>query len=145
MRFSTFVLAFLIIFILATVITDGKRNRQFHVTSLTIQFDKTDATFIVNYNFDKLSRTYLLIFGSKSIEPKIKSMFSNFDYDIVKIDQDKTVLRVKNISRLSKDYYLHESHKFGDTIDTVYIYSPDSSRPKEYFDISATPNYFYKK
>lgn len=145
MRFSTFVLAFLVIFILTTIITDGKKDRQFHITSLVIKFDKTDAIFTINYEFDKLSRTYLLIFGGKNIEPKIKYMFSNFDYDIIKIDQDKTILKVNNISRLSGDHYLHDSRKFGDTIEMVYIYAQDSSRPKEYYNISSTPYFFYRK
>lgn len=144
MKISTLILTFLIVFILTTVFTDGRRERQLHITSLTIQFDKADAIFTANFNFDKLSKTYLLVFGSKSLEPKVRSIFSNFDYEIIKIDQDKTVLRVKNISRLEKGYYLHDSRKFGETIDIVYIYSSESSSPKEYFNINSTPYFFYR-
>jgi len=144
MKISTLILTFLIVFILATALTDGRRERQLHITSLTIQFDKTDAIFTANFDFNKLSKTYLLVFGSKSLEPKVKSIFSNFDYEIIKIDQNKAILRVKNISRLEKGYYLHDSHKFGETIDIVYIYSSESSSPKEYFNISSTPYFFYR-
>lgn len=136
-------LALWMIFISATAVTDGRRDRQLHITSLTIQFDNTDATFTVNYDLDKLSRTYIIIIGGKSIEPKLKRVFSNFDYDIIKMDQNRAILRVKNISRLEKGYYLHDPHKFGETIDTIYIYSSDSSRAKEYFNIDSTPYYFY--
>ena len=140
---TTLILVLLIVLMPLTAITDG-REKELHITSLTIQFNKTDAIFTVNYDFDKLSRIYLLMLGSKSLEPKVKSVFQNFDYEVIKIDQDKAILRVKNISRLNKGYYLHDSQKFGETIDTVYI--SDSSNPKtrEYYNMNATPNYFYK-
>lgn len=143
MRLSTLIMTSLIIFILITAVTDGKRDKDLHITSLTIQFDKTDAIFTINYDFDKFSKTYLLVFGSKSIQPKIKSIFRNFDYKIIKIDQDKAILRVKNISRLDKGYYLHDSRNFGDVIGTVYISDSSSIEIKEYYNMNSTPNYFY--
>lgn len=144
MRTSTLILTLLIVFVLTTAITSGKREKDLRIASLTIQFDKTDAIFIVNYNFDKLPRIYLLIFGSKTLEPKVKSIFPNFDYEIIKIDQDKAILRVKHISRLEKNYYLHDSKKFGDTIGTVYISDTSRTRIREYHNVTATPYYFYK-
>lgn len=122
---------------------DGKGDRQLYITSLIIQFDKTDATFTVNYDFGKLPNLYLIMFGSKSIVPKIETIFSDFDFDIIKIDNNKAVLNVKNISRLNKGFYLHDSHKFGDIIDTVYI-SDSSNNVKEYHNINSTPYYFYR-
>lgn len=125
--------------------TEGTSDRRsLDITSLTINFDKTDATFTMNYDFGRLSKLYILLLGSKSIEPKIKSVFSSFDYEIIKMDQDKTILMVKNISRLDKGYYLHDSVKFGETIRTIYIYTHDSGRPREYFNINSTPNIFYR-
>ncbi len=108
-------------------------KRSLDITSLTITFDKTDAIFTVNYDFDKLPKMYLLLFGSKDLGPKIRDMFANFDYDIKKIDQDQAILRVKNFSRFEKGYYLHDSHiKFGEGIKTIYIYTSDSTEPKKY-------------
>ncbi len=114
--------------------TEGVSDRRsLDITSLTMSFNKTDAIFIVNYEFDKLPKIYLLLFGSKNLEPKIKSIFSNFDYEIIKIDQDKAILRVKNFLRLEKGYYLHDSRiKFGEGIKTIYIDTPDSPEPKKY-------------
>lgn len=132
------------ILIFATTLTDGKREKELDITSLTIQFNKTDAIFTINYNFNKISKTFLLIFGSGTVEPKIKSIFQNFDYEVIKIDYDKTILRVKNISRLNKGYYLHNSQKFGETIGTIYISDPSNNRTREYYNINATPDYFYK-
>ncbi len=108
-------------------------KRSLDISSLTITFDKTDAIFTVNYDFDRLPKMYLLLFGSKDLEPKIRDVFANFDYDIMKIDQDQTILRVKNFSRFEKGYYLHDSHiKFGEGIKTIYIYTSDSTEPKKY-------------
>jgi len=122
---------------------EASTGRSLDVTSLIIKFDKTDAKFTVNYDLGKISRMYIILFGSRSIEPKIKDIFSNFDYDIIKMDQDKSILWVKNISRFEKGYYLHDSKRFGASISTVYIYTPDYSRAVEYTDLNATPNKFY--
>ena len=144
MRILALFLVFSVL-IFATTFTDGKRGKELDISSLDIQFDKTDATFTVNYNFDMISKTYFLIFGGKTIEEKIRPVFPNFDYEIMKIDQDKAILRVKNISRLEKDYYLHNSQRLGETIGTVYISERSSTRIREYHNINSTPDYFYHK
>jgi hypothetical protein len=142
---KSLILVLFTVLLLTAILSDGKQERQMlHISLLTIKFDKTDATFTVNYNMDNLPKMYILLLGSKSLEPKIKSVFSNFDYEIVKMDQDKAILRVTNVSRLDKGYYLHESRKFGETIDTVYIYTPDSPRAKEFSSINSTPYFFYR-
>jgi hypothetical protein len=126
--------------------TDGKPEKHFlDITSLTINFDKADATFTVNYDLGELTRLYILLLGSKDLEPKIYSVFSNFDYKIVKMDQDRAVLRVTNISRFEKGYYLHDSRiKFGETIGTVNIYFPDDPVPRDFYNINSTPVVFYR-
>ncbi len=138
------VLVLFTVLLLTAILTDGKTGRQsLQITSLTIKFDRADAIFTVNYDIGEVPRLYILLLGSKSLEPKIKSVFSNFDYEIVKMDQDKAILRVKNVSRLDKGYYLHDSRKFGETINTVYIYTSDSHRAAEYSMINSTPPFFY--
>lgn len=141
------VLILLMIFLIALMLplSDGtSTSRPFDITSLVINFDKTDAIFTVNYDLGKIPKMYVLLFGSRSIEPKIKIFFSNFNYEIMKIDQNKAILRVKNISRLEKGYYLHDSRKLGTTIKTIIIYTPDSPRPTEYSNLNSTPNKFYR-
>ncbi len=133
---TVIVLLFIVLssFVSAVPYTEGaSERRSLDITSLTITFDKADAIFTVNYEFDRLPKMYLLLFGSKNLEPKIRSIFSNFDYEIKKIDQDKAILRVKNFLRLEKGYYLHDSRiKFGEGIKTIYIDTPDSPEPKKY-------------
>ncbi|MBU3967062.1 MAG: hypothetical protein KKG76_06785 [Euryarchaeota archaeon] len=147
MKSALIVTVFLIIvFASLTPFSVGaSEKRSIDITSLTINFDKTDATFTVYYDIGRLPKMFILLLGSKSLEPKIKSVFFEFDYDIIKMDPDKAVLRVKNISRPQKEYYLHDSVKFGESIKTVlYIYTPDSPDPKKYsrvylFDWSNIP------
>ncbi len=133
-----------LIFALTFPLSEGNPSRPLEITSLIIDFDKTDATFTVNYDLGKLPKMYILLFGSKSIEPRIKAVFPSFDYEIIKMDQDKTKLRVKNISRLDKGYYLHDSRKLGASINTIIVYTPDSLRPTEYSNLDSTPNKFYR-
>lgn len=118
--------------------------RSLEITSLAIKFDKTDAQFTVNYDIGKLPKLYIILLGSKSIAPKLKTVFSNFDYEIVSMDEDKAILHVKNISRYEKGYYLHDSVKFNEVINTLIVYMPDSNRPMEYYNTNSTPNKFYR-
>jgi len=141
MNIKYIIIIIFVLTIFSVAVTDGREKRQLPITSLNIQFDKTDAIFTVNFNFDKISKMYFLVYGSKSLEPEIRSIFSNFDYDIIKIDDKKAILKVKNVSRLDNGYYLHDSHKFGETIDIVYI--SDSYGTNTYFKINSTPYYFY--
>lgn len=145
MNLKSLIIIISVLIILSIVITDGRERekRQLPITSLDIKFDKTDAIFTIHYEYDRLSKMYLLMLGSKTLEPNIKGVFSNFDYDIIKIDADKAILKVNNISRLNKEgYYLHDSHKFGETIDVVNI--SDSFGTRTYFNINSTPYYFYR-
>jgi len=132
------------VLVLMLPLTEGNPSRTFDIDSLVISFDKTEATFTVNYDLGKLPKLYVLLLGSKSIEPRIKSIFSDFDYEILKMDQSTTVLKVKNVSRLDKSYYLHESHNLGARIKTIIIYTPDSPRAKEFSNQNSTPPIFYR-
>lgn len=133
-----------LIFALTLPLSEGNPSRPLEITSLIINFDKTDGTFTVNYDLGKIPKMYVLLFGSKSIEPRIKAVFGNFEYEITKMDQDKAILRVKNVSRLEKGYYLHDSRQLGASINTIIVYAPDSPRPTEYSNLNSTPNKFYR-
>lgn len=137
-------LVLFMVLVLMLPLSGGNPSRTFDIDSLVINFDKTDATFTVNYDLGKIPKLYILLLGSKSIEPKIKSIFSDFDYEILKMDQSTTVLRVKNVSRLEKDFYLHDSRNLGARIKTIIIYTPDTTRSKEFSSLNSTPPIFYR-
>lgn len=137
------VFVILVIAVLFTLTSGTPERRSFEITSVSINFDKNDATITINYEFPKLMKLYILILGSKSIEPKINAIFLDFEYDVIKMNQKQAILKATNVSRYDHGYYLHESIKLGANINTVYIYTPDSQRPKIYSNISSTPNIFY--
>ncbi|MFZ3058964.1 MAG: hypothetical protein WA102_04415 [Candidatus Methanoperedens sp.] len=145
MKNSIMVIFIVLVFASILPMSEGtSANHTFEITSLIINFDKTNATFIVNYDLGKVPKMYILLFGSKSIEPKIRNIFSNFEYDIVKMNQDETILNVKNISRLENGFYLHDSRKLGASINSIIVSTPDSPRTKEYTNLNSTPNTFYR-
>jgi hypothetical protein len=138
-------LLFIVLIFVSLPFTQGTAEKpSLDITSLTITFDRTDAIFTANYDLGTFPKMYILLFGSKNIEPKINSIFSNFNYQIIKMDQDKVILKVKDISRVIPGYYLHDSRKIGSTIDKIYIYTPDAPFPKEYSNRNSTPDTFYR-
>jgi len=122
-------------------------SRPLDITSLIIKFDKADAVFTISYDIGTMPKMYIMLLGGKSIEPRIKDVFSNLDYTVIKMDQEKTILHVKNFSRYEKnlDYYLHDSVKFGATIKRMILYIPGDPRPTEYIGLNTTPSKFYRE
>ena len=141
---TVIVLLIIVLTLLIPFSNGTPERRALKITSLTIDFIKTDAIFTVNYDLGGLPKMFILLMGSKSLEPKIESVFLEFDYQIIKMDQEKAVLRVKNASWMDKGYYFHDSIKFGEYIDTVYVYTSDSPRPREYSHINSTQPTFYR-
>lgn len=142
-----YVVLLFMILILAYILppSDGtSTSSPFDIISLTIKFDRTDAVFTVNYELGKLSKMYILLFGSRSLEPRMKTVFSNFDYEIMHMDEDKAVLSVKNVSRLDKGYYLHDSRELGAGVNRMIVYTTDSPRAREFFNLNSTPNIYYR-
>ena len=144
------ILILIAIFVIASFFTTTggtPGNRSLDITSLIVTFDKTDAQFTVNYDIGTLPKMYIMLLGGKSLESRIKDDFSNFDYTIIKMDQEKTILHVKNISRYEKNlnYYLHDSIKFGATMKNMIVYIPGDPRPAEYIGLNATPSKFYRQ
>jgi len=142
------ILILIAVFIIASFLppTEGTTgSRPLYITSLIVKFDKTDAQFTVNYDIGTMPKMYIMLLGVKSIEPRIKDVFPNLDYTVIKMDQEKTILQVKNVSRYEKNlnYYLHDSVKFGATINNMIIYIPGDPRPSEYIGLNATPSKFY--
>ena len=117
------------------------------ITTLVVKFDKTDAQITVNYDLGTMPKMYIMLLGGKSIEPRIKDVFSSFNYTVIKMDQEKTILHVKNVSRYEKNlnYYLHDSIKVGATINNMIIYIPGDPRPSVYIGLNATPSKFYRQ
>ncbi len=122
----------------------GAETRQIDITSMTINFTGYDAIVTVNYDYGQFGKLYLIIYGSKSIEPKINDFFKGFDHDIIKISYDTSTVVLHNVARKSGEYYLHNSIKFNRVIKTMYVRIPNPEEEKVYYNTDKTPNIFYR-
>ncbi len=114
------------------------------VTKTTMKFNGTDAEFVLDYELDFLVRIYVLAFGSANIAPDIEARFASFDeVSVRKIGCEQATVDVKNVSHYSNEYYFHNSHDFGMTIEKLVVKLPDGySRTYMYTD--KTPDIYYE-
>jgi len=110
-----------------------------------MEFERADAVFTLDYDLDFLVKIYVMAFGSAKIVPEIEAQFASFDtYDvtIVRLDYERAVVVVKNVSYYSKEYYFHDPHEFGIAINKLVVDPPDSP-PRTYLNVNSTPSIFY--
>ncbi|MDW7731689.1 MAG: hypothetical protein SCH66_04560 [Methanolobus sp.] len=114
-----------------------------HFKEMTVNFDGTDAEVVLYYDLDMFSRVYVLLLGSYNLQPTLENVLFDFEeVEVVGISNDHAVLSVKGISRQNSEYYLHDSHNLGATVDVLTLMYPDgSSRRVPY--ATATPYTFY--
>ncbi|HIH45147.1 MAG TPA: hypothetical protein HA257_08800 [Candidatus Methanoperedenaceae archaeon] len=150
-----FIMIMLLFFSSPVARTDSGGGGRFEITTVTMKFEETNATFTVQFRLDPLASLYISFFGSRSLEPKVQSIFTGFnDAEIIKLGMDRAVVSVKDVSRsqkyidssgnVRKDFF-HDSHPFAGTIPHLLVYTPDSPRPKELFYTNSTPNTFYSE
>ena len=114
-----------------------------HFKEMTVEFDGADAEVVLYYDLDMFSRVYVFLLGSYNLKPALENVLSDFeDVEVKKIGNKHAVLFVKGISRQNSEYYLHDSHKLGATVDVLTLVYPDgSSRRVPY--ATSTPYTFY--
>jgi hypothetical protein len=115
------------------------------VTQMTLEFERADAVFTLDYELDFLVKIYVMAFGSAKILPEIEAQFVSFDEDdvtIVRLDYEQAVVIVNNVSYYDDEYYFHDSHKFGITINKLVVDPPDRL-PRTYLNTNITQSLFY--
>lgn len=146
------VLSFLVIVILLSSVSipvlaqEAEGNNDFmHFDRIVMRFDETDAYVTVTYDLDTFARMYVLAFGTRHLESSFVQIFSEYEEtEIEEIGYDTAVITLKNISRSSDSYYLHEGHDLGTTIHSLQVIYPGGSS-KTYTDVTKTPNIFYDR
>lgn len=114
------------------------------VTETTMKFNGADAEFILDYELDFLVRIYVLAFGSANIKPEIEAKFASFDeVSVRKIGCEQATVDVKNVSHYSNEYYFHNSHDFGMTIEKLVVKLPDGYS-RTYLYTNKTPDIYYE-
>jgi hypothetical protein len=121
-----------------------EEGKYIHVDSIEIQFDKTNASVNIDYHLNPFAQAYVIMFGSKNLEPKIKEIFSGFrEVKIQKIGRSSASLQVQNISKESDGYYLCNSYELGVQADVLTFVYPPNGATKNYEHVKVTPPVFY--
>lgn len=114
-----------------------------HLDRVELTFDGLDADVSVHYQLSPFAQTYIFLFGSRHLEPKIDEIFFDFeDPRILEIGRKEAAIRITNISRQSDNYFLHDTHKLGTRPDMLILIYPDGTR-KNTPNAAVTPDTFY--
>lgn len=120
-----------------------REGKYIHIDSMVIEFDKTDADVQITYRLSPFAQAYMFMFGSKHLEPKIKEIFFDFEnIEILRIERTSALIHIKNVSRQSGEYYLHDSRELGMQPDILTLVYPDKTR-QSIEHAKATQNVFY--
>ncbi len=122
--------------------------RYLQVRSITMTLEGQDATFNIEYELDFIARMYVLFLGTGSIEPAIYDIFNDFDnIEVLSVREDSAVVKVRNVSyqdpEQGENMFFHDSHDLGTTVDTFILVFPSGVK-RTFFDVSTTPNTFFK-
>jgi hypothetical protein len=120
-----------------------EEGKYIHVDNMEIQFDKTNASVNIDYHLNPFAQAYVIMFGSKNLEAKIREIFSGFrEVKIQQIGKSSASLQILNISIEEDGNYLCNSYQLGVHSDVVTFVYPDGKK-KSYENIKVTPPVFY--
>jgi hypothetical protein len=80
-----------------------------HFTKVVVDPDGPDLGFTVYYETDFFTKVYSMIFGSKTIQPSVEYLFSNFsDPSLISMNVPAGTAKVvaRNQTQLSDDWYV---------------------------------------
>lgn len=119
-----------------------REGKYIHIDSIKIVFDKTDANVDMQYHLSPFAEAYMLLFGSKNLEPKIRTIFANFpEVKVLQIENNRAALHITNISRQKDENYLQDSRELGMSTDSLTLVSPQGTRSLQ--NQNSTGNFFY--
>ncbi|MCD4703584.1 MAG: hypothetical protein K8R64_04730 [Methanosarcinaceae archaeon] len=115
-----------------------------HIDQMVLRFDHTDATVTLNYDLDIFAKVYVFAFGSRHLKPELEEIFFNYEnVKMVEIGHDHAVIFLKDASRKSDMFYLHDQRELGATISSLYVYYPVGPS-KNIRNTNVVPNLFYE-
>lgn len=120
-------------------------NDIIHLEKVVMSFDKTDTSVTVTYSLNFFARMYILAFGARYLESSFMDIFSKYeDVKIEEVGYDTVKISLKDVTRLSDDYYLHDSRDLGIMVHSMEVIYPNG-QTKIVNDVKATPNIFYQQ
>ncbi|MEL4305291.1 hypothetical protein [Methanococcoides sp. LMO-2] len=116
-----------------------------HFDSMVMRFDGTDAYVTVTYDLDTFGRMYVLAFGTRHLESSFETIFSEYEEaEVIEIGYDTAIITLKDVSRSSGNYYLHDGRDLSTDIDSLKVIYPGGTS-KTLTSVTETPNIFYGK
>jgi len=122
---------------------DAEPHTELYVTQMEIQFHRENATAHIEYEVDFLTQMYISFFGNRHLDPFIDSFLYGFDeYQMTSVQGSSATVELINASRLTGDYYLHDTRPLGSQVNRLILYYPDG-KTLTFENAAETPNTFY--
>ncbi|MDR6223380.1 hypothetical protein [Methanococcoides alaskense] len=122
-----------------------ENNDIIHFDKVVMSFDKTNSSVTVTYSLNFFARMYIFAFGTRHLESSFIDIFSKYeDVKIEEVGYDTVKISLKDVSRLSDDYYLHDRRDLGTIVHSMEVIYPNG-QTKTLNDVKATPNIFYQQ
>jgi hypothetical protein len=121
------------------------------VKDITMNLNEGNATFQLNYTLDTFTKIYVLVLGSRYIQPDLVSMFGNFDdIKIERIDHRSATILAAKAGKYNGSYYFFDSRPLEiddsilqNTIGKFRVIYPGEPN-QTFYNISSTPEIFYR-
>ena len=116
-----------------------------HISSMQVRFSGTDATVDLFYDLDFFGDMYVFALGSRHLKPEFEAFFYDFEeLKVVELGRAHSRFLLKNVSRESENFYLHDEKKLGRQVDSLVVTYPTGSS-KAMGSTDSIPNLFYEK
>ncbi len=123
--------------------TDTQRSNYIHIESVTMTFEGSNINVTVKYKLDLFAKLYILLFGTKAVEPKLEGIFAEFEnVDIKNVSQDSAEIFAADVLiQEGRTYHIHQ-HKLGQEVDRLLIVFPDN-HTITFDDVNTVPSITY--
>ena len=122
---------------------DAEPHTEMQVKQMEIRFHGENATAQIDFEVGFLTQMYVSFFGNRNLDPFIVSFLYGFDeYRLTSVQGSSATVELINASRLTGDYYLHDSRSLGSPVNRLILYYPDG-KTLTFENATETPNTFY--
>lgn len=142
---SAFMIWVVLLLIMMPIVsaTDTQRSNYIHIESVIMTFEGSNMNVTVKYKLDLFAKFYILLFGTKSIEPKLEGIFAEFEnVEIKNVSQDSAEIVAVDVLIQEGETYHIRQHKLGQEVDKLLITFPDN-HTITFDDINTLPSITY--
>lgn len=116
-----------------------------HISSMQVRFSGTDATVDLFYDLDFFGDVYIFALGSRHLKPEFEAFFYDFEeFKVIELGRGHSRFLLKNVSRESENFYLHDEKKLGRQVGSLVAIYP-AGPSKDMGSMDSIPNLFYEK